>query len=141
MSAQAFLLPDEIEFEVTLESGQRQTVTLSAGSRISDCDCPACTRIRFMVYERHDPDELTFVTYDNSDLCTPADALMQVMPREADPTLAAETYRSLQAKELLLRFEEANGRPATTTAELEAWVTTADLESPIRPRLSLYEEA
>jgi hypothetical protein len=54
-----------------------------------------------------------------------------------DDAKAAHLYRLAQAEELLLRFAEANGRPATTRTELDRWVSGAELESPVRPRPEL----
>jgi hypothetical protein len=47
--------------------------------------------------------------------------------------------RLLLATELLLRFEEQNGRKPQSIDELEAWVAepSSNIEKPIRPRNGL----
>lgn len=58
--------------------------------------------------------------------------------KEEDDKKAAEKYRILQAKELMLRFQEEYGRPAENIEELENWVATGGSgEKPITPRDSI----
>lgn len=57
---------------------------------------------------------------------------------EEDQRSAAENWRRLQAKELLLRFKEQHGRPAESAKEIEDWVASgAAGEQPIKPRPDL----
>jgi hypothetical protein len=52
-----------------------------------------------------------------------------------------ERYREAQAAELMLRYEESNGRPAETMDELNEWAAleleAGRIEAPVRPRDSL----
>lgn len=44
-----------------------------------------------------------------------------------------EKYRLLQAAAMLKLFEQANGRGASTTQELEEWLAASDIKGPIDP--------
>jgi hypothetical protein len=63
---------------------------------------------------------------------------------DAERTNHAEKYQEAQAAELLLRFEESNGRPAETMDELNEWFTreveAGRIETPLRPRDSLFTD-
>jgi hypothetical protein len=55
-------------------------------------------------------------------------------------TWRAEQYRLLQARELMLRFEEAHGRPSRTLEELRTWVRISGFAKPITPRPELWDD-